>query len=354
MLTGRRTLTQFLIAERRRHPGASGDLNALILNVSLALKAISRLVARGSLGGEPDGVLGESGPAGLIPAAEELFLRATEWSGNLAGMVSAELADPRPIPTQYPRGKYLLLFDALDGASKADINAPMGSLFSILRAPRPGEPAAPEDFLQPGSAQICAGYALYGPTTVLVLTVGTGAHGFTLDPLLGEFILTHPDLKVPAATSEFAINASNNRHWEPAVKRYVDECLAGTAGARGREFSMRWIASLVAEAHRIMVRGGVFLSPRTLRQPPVPPRLHLLYEVNPIAFLMEQAGGLASSGQQRLLDVVPTDLHQRIGCIFGSREEVERLERYHRDHNLREYDSPLFGSRGLFRGPSSV
>ncbi|MGH3844671.1 MAG: class 1 fructose-bisphosphatase, partial [Pseudonocardiaceae bacterium] len=332
MLTDRTTLTQFLIEERRRYPGASGDLNSLILNVALACKAIAKRVAYGALGG----VIGAPATANvqgetqhkIDQVANELFLRANEWGGVVSGMLSANLEAPYPIPERYPRGKYLLMFDPLDGSSNIDVNVPVGSIFSILRAPSPGANAAAEDFLQPGSEQVCAGYAIYGPSTMIVLTVGTGVHGFTLEPQLGEFILTHPAIQVPTAASVFAINASNSRFWEPAVARYVDECLAGSAGPRGKDFNMRWVASLVAETHRILTRGGVFLNPRDSKDPTKRGRLRLLYEANPVAFIVEQAGGLASTGRARLLDVVPDDLHQRIAFIFGAREEVERIEQY--------------------------
>jgi len=353
MLTDRTTLTQFLIEERRRHPGASGELNALILDVALACKAIAKKVAYGALGD----VLGSAGTTNvqgetqkkLDVTANEIFVRANEWGGLVAGMVSEEMDAPYPIPARYPRGKYVLVFDPLDGSSNIDVNVSVGSIFSILRAPNPGAEVATGDFLQPGSTQVCAGYAIYGPSTMLVITVGTGVHGFTLEPQIGEFILTHPAIQIPAATSEFAINASNSRFWEPAVKRYVDECLAGKTGTRGRDFNMRWVASLVAETHRILMRGGVFLYPRDTKDPAKPGRLRLLYEASPVSFIVEQAGGLASTGRERILDLVPSNLHQRIGFIFGSREEVERIEQYHRDHNVREYDAPLFGTRGLFR-----
>jgi fructose-1,6-bisphosphatase I/sedoheptulose-1,7-bisphosphatase len=267
-------------------------------------------------------------------------------------MVSEEMEGPYAIPDAYPRGRYLLVFDPLDGSSNIDVNVAVGSVFSILRTPNPGAAAGAADFLQPGSQQVCAGYAIYGPSTMLVITVGTGVHAFTLHPHLGEFILSHPDIGIPAATSEFAINTSNSRFWEPAVKRYVDECLAGRTGPRGKDFNMRWVASLVAEAHRILMRGGVFLYPRDNKDPSKPGRLRLLYEANPIGFLIEQAGGRASTGREPMLTVAPAALHQRIGFVFGSREEVERIERYHRDHNLQEYDAPLFGTRGLFRAPA--
>ena len=352
MRTERTTLTQFLIEGRRHHPEASGALNELILSIALACKAISRRVASGPFGPAFDAELevnvhGEEQKM-LDVVANDIFLRTHEWSGLLAGMVSEEIAAVEPIPSRYPKGKYLLVFDPLDGSSNIDVNVAVGSIFSILRAPRPGIDAREEDFLQEGAQQVCAGYAIYGPATMLVLTVGSSVHGFTLDAPLGEFFLTHPDIAIPAATSEFAINASNSRFWEPAVKRYVDECLAGRAGPRGKDFNMRWIASLVAEAHRILMRGGVFLYPRDLKQPERPGRLRLLYEANPIAFLIEQAGGLASTGRSRILNARPQTLHERIPLVFGSREEVELIERYHREAppQLRE---PLFGERGLFR-----
>jgi len=352
MLADRTTLTQFLIEERRRHPKASGELNALILDVALACKGISHAVARGGLedraGRATTKVAGESRNE-LDAVASALFLRNNEWGGHLAAMVSEEMDGPFAIPAQYPRGRYLLAFDALDDASNIDVDLAVGSIFSILRAPDPNADTAPGDFLQPGCHQVCAGYAIYGPCTCLVLTVGTGVHGFTLDSLLSEFFLTHPQLRIPTATCEFSINASNGRFWEPAVTRYVEECLAGKAGARGKDFSMRWIASLVAETHRILMRGGVFLHPRDTKEPLQSGALPLLYAANPIAFIVEQAEGRASTGRARVLDMAPSGLQQRVGFIFGSRDEVRRIEQYHDEHNVREYDAPLFARRGLFR-----
>ncbi|GAB3001286.1 class 1 fructose-bisphosphatase [Mycobacterium bourgelatii] len=357
MLTHHTTLVKFLIEERRRHPEASGDLNSLILDVALACKAISTRVAQGELGG----VLGAADAVNvavnvqgevqqkLDVLANDYFLRANEWGGQVAGMVTEELAEPYLLPTQYPRGKYLLVFDPLDGSSNIDVNVSVGSIFSILRAPEPGVDPAPEDFLQPGSRQVCAGYAIYGPSTMLVLTVGTGVHAFTLDPTLGEFVLSRPSIQIPRTTNEFAINASNRRFWEPAVQRYIDECLAGRTGPRGKDFNMRWVASLVAETHRILTRGGVFLYPRDAKDPAKAGRLRLLYEANPIAFLVEQAGGSASTGRKRLLDVVPTSLHQRVPLIFGAADEVELIEEYHRGDYVRPSASPLYGVRGLYR-----
>jgi fructose-1,6-bisphosphatase I / sedoheptulose-1,7-bisphosphatase len=355
MLAERTTLVQFLIEERRRHPDASGDLNGLILEVALACKAISNRVAVGALGGvlgsvDQTNVQGEVQQK-LDLLANDYFLRATEWSGHVAGMVSEELDEPYRLPPEYPRGKYLLVFDPLDGSSNIDVNVSVGSIFSILRAPHGANDPAPEDFLQPGSQQVCAGYAIYGPSTMLVLSVGTGVHAFTLDPNLGEFLLTREAIQIPSTTKEFAINASNQRFWEPAVQRYVQECLAGRSGPLRKDFNMRWVASLVAETHRILTRGGVFLYPRDSREPVKPGRLRLLYEANPVAFLIEQAGGAASTGRQRVLDVVPSDVHQRVSFIFGAAEEVARIEDYHRDGYELASTLPLYGSRGLFRVP---
>lgn len=352
MLADRTTLVQFLIEERRRHPAASGDLNGLILDVALACKAISNRVAVGALGGvlgsaDHTNVQGEVQQK-LDILANNYFLRATEWSGHVAGMVSEELDEPYRLPAEHPRGKYLLMFDPLDGSSNIDVNVSVGSIFSILRAPRPGFDAKTEDFLQAGAEQVCAGYAIYGPSTMLVLSVGTGVHAFTLDPSLGEFILTRESIQIPSTTGEFAINASNQRFWEPAVQRYVRECLAGESGPRQKDFNMRWVASLVAETHRILTRGGVFLYPRDSRQPAKPGRLRLLYEANPVAFLIEQAGGAASTGRQRVLDVVPHDVHQRISFVFGARDEVARIEDYHGETYELASTLPLYGTRGLF------
>ncbi|MFO7276290.1 MAG: class 1 fructose-bisphosphatase [Pseudomonadota bacterium] len=351
------TLTRFLIQEQRRSPETSNGLTALINDVRLACKRIAALIGKGALAG----CSGEAGTVNsqgerqmrLDVLANEVFVHTTEWGGQLAGLLSEEMESPYRIPAEYPRGRYLLLFDPLDGSSNVDVNVAVGSIFSVLRCPDDVEEPTERDFLQPGSRQLCAGYAIYGPTTMLVLTIGRGVHGFTLDREVGEFLLTHPDLRIPPHTSEFAINASNSRHWEPAVKRYIEECLAGSAGPRGRDFNMRWIASLVAETHRILMRGGVFMYPRDRREHGRPGRLRLLYEANPIGFIVEQAGGRASTGEEPILDVVPTSLHQRIGFVFGARSEVERIERYHRDHNEFEYEAPLFGARDLFRKPVS-
>jgi fructose-1,6-bisphosphatase len=248
-------------------------------------------------------------------------------------------------------GNYLLAFAPLDGSSNIDINAPVGSIFSVLKSPRGSHPATPEDYLQPGSQQLGAGYAIYGATTMLVLTVGRGVHGFTLDRGFGEFILTHPHMSIPEETNEFAINASDERFCEDPIKRYVQECLAGRGGVRAKDFNIRGVASVVAEAHRILVRGGLFIDPKDVRDPDIPGRLRMLYEANPLAMLIEQAGGAASTGRARTLDPTPLHIHQRVPLLLGCKAEVARLERYHLeyDHGLdRIYSSPLFKERSLF------
>ena len=351
-----KTLTRFLIEEQRRFNNATGGFTALLNDIRLACKRISNLIGKGKLAGAPGGagllnVQGET-QMKLDVMANEVFIRTNEWGGQLAGMLSEEMDIPYQIPAEYPRGKYLLLFDPLDGSSNIDVNVAVGSIFSVLRCPEGVDEPSECDFLQPGAAQVCAGYAIYGPSTMLVLTTGRGVNGFTLDREIGEFMLTHPDLRIPEDTAEFAINLSNSRYWEPAVKRYINECVAGKSGPRGRDFNMRWVASLVAETHRILMRGGVFMCPRDRKDLEKPGRLRLLYEANPIGLIIEQAGGRASTGYQPILDVTPESLHQRIGFVFGARAEVERIERYHRDYNEFEYEAPLFGIRGLFRNPA--
>lgn len=351
-----KTLTRFLIEEQRRFNNATGGFTALLNDIRLACKRIANLIGKGQLAG----ALGSAGALNvqgetqmkLDVMANEVFIRTNEWGGQLAGMLSEEMETPYQIPAEYPRGKYLLLFDPLDGSSNIDVNVAVGSIFSVLRCPEGVSEPSAGDFLQPGAAQVCAGYAIYGPSTMLVLTTGRGVNGFTLDREIGEFMLTHPDLRIPEDTAEFAINLSNSRYWEPAVKRYINECVAGKSGPRGRDFNMRWIASLVAETHRILMRGGVFMYPRDRKDLEKPGRLRLLYEANPIGLIIEQAGGRASTGYQPILDLTPESLHQRIGFVFGARAEVERIERYHRDHNEFEYEAPLFGVRGLFRNPA--
>jgi len=362
-LSHRRTLTHHLIEERRRFPQASGALNGLLLDIAVACKAIARVVSFGELGDQitvapmtskANGDLAQTASTrSLSSLSQDIFLRINEWNGHTAGMISQALPDPVQLSADQPRGKYLLVFNALEGSTSNDLNVAVGSLFSILRAPpdlaeHPREASA-SDFLQPGTQQVAAGYALYGPATMLVLSAGNGVSGFTLNHNLGEFVLTHPQIKVPERTQEFAINSANSRFWEPPVKRYVDECLAGKSGPRGKDFNMRWIASMAAEAHRILMHGGVFLEPRNTRDPKKPGPRRLLSEANPIGYLIEQAGGRASTGRSGVLNMAPNDPHESVGLVFGSREEVERIEQYHRQPLQPDQGLQLFTERSLFR-----
>jgi fructose-1,6-bisphosphatase I/sedoheptulose-1,7-bisphosphatase len=354
----RLTLTKYLIQERRRFPEATGDFNSVLFDVAMACKLIAAAVSRGMLAASAAaGAINVQGerqePLDLL--ANDTMLRCCGASGALAALASEEMEEIVPLAGDSPNGRYLLAFDPLDGSSNIDVNVAVGTIFSVLRAEDPGTPPTAAAFLQPGIRQVAAGYALYGPAAMLVLTIGRGTQGFTFDRDIGEFVLTHPSLAIPADTREFAINTSNTRFWEPPVQRYVGECLAGRSGVRGADFNMRWIASLVAEVHRILLRGGVFMYPRDTKDPLKAGRLRLLYEANPMAMLVEQAQGAASTGRARILDVAPAVLHQRIPVILGSRNEVERIAQYHREFDAgldKPFESPLFNSRTLFRQAS--
>jgi len=353
MFTRRTTLSKFLIEQLKNSPDGQ-TLAALLIDVTAAVKAISAVATKGALEGNT-GSLDTTNVQGEVQKpldvlTNDLMLQHNEWSGLVAGMASEELEQPYDIPAEYQRGRYLLLFDPLDGSANIDFNVAVGTIFSVLDH---GKDSAPTeaDYLQPGHRQVAAGYAIYGPATVMVLTVGQGTHGFTLDREIGNFILTHPNLRVPEETDQFAINASNERFWEPPMQRYVEECKAGKTGPRGRDFNMRWIASMVADVHRILIRGGVFSYPRDNKSNQGG-RLRLMYEANPMALLIEQAGGAASTGRGRILDEQPQGLHQRIPVVLGSKHEVERIERYHREFDAgtdKPYVSPLFNERSLFR-----
>ena len=326
------SLTQFIIEQQREFPETSGDFTLLLNDIVTACKQISHTVNRGALMGllgnaESENIQGEVQKK-LDIVSNDIMVNALNWTGHLAGMISEEEEQPIKIPNQYPRGKYLALFDPLDGSSNIDINLTVGSIFSILRCEQGIEPEL-EDFLQQGTEQVCAGFVLYGPSTLMVLTTGQGVNGFTLDQDIGEFFLTHPNMRIPEETNEFAINMSNQRFWEKPVQRYIKECVQGSDGVREKDFNMRWIASLVAEVYRILMRGGVFLYPYDLKNPLQQGRLRLLYEANHMGFIVEQAGGACSTGRQRILTIKPNSLHQRVPVILGAKNEVERLEKYH-------------------------
>ena len=329
------TLSRYLI-EQTRCNNTPADLRFLIEVVARACKEISHAVSKGALGGvlgsmETENIQGEVQKK-LDVLSNEILLEANEWGGHLAGMASEEMDNAYQIPGQYPKGAYLLVFDPLDGSSNIDVNVSVGTIFSVLRCPdRNGNEGdlGEEAFLQKGTEQVAAGYAIYGPQTMLMLTLGDGVKGFTLDRELGSFVLTHDNIRVPESTAEFAINMSNQRHWEAPVSRYVEELLAGKNGPLGKNYNMRWVAAMVADVHRILTRGGLFMYPRDSREPEKPGKLRLMYEANPMSFIIEQAGGMATNGHQRILDIQPTSLHQRVAVFLGSKEEVERVTAYH-------------------------
>ncbi|MDW8337124.1 MAG: class 1 fructose-bisphosphatase [Tepidimonas sp.] len=337
MSESRISLTRYLIEQQRVHGAITPQLRLLLEVVARACKRIAIAVGKGALGG----VLGSAGTENvqgevqkkLDVIANEVLIEANEWGGHLAAMASEELDGIHPIPNRYPQGEYLLLFDPLDGSSNIDCNVSIGTIFSVLKRqhddPSVIEPVTEADFLQPGRQQVAAGYCIYGPQTTLVLTVGNGVAMFTLDREQGAWVLTQDRVRIPEDTKEFAINMSNWRHWAPPVRRYIEECLAGAEGPRGKDFNMRWIASMVADVHRILSRGGIFLYPWDKREPNKPGKLRLMYEANPMGWIVEQAGGAATDGHRRILDIEPKSLHERVAVILGSKHEVERVTRYH-------------------------
>lgn len=313
------------------YPGASGTFSWLLSGITLATKMIQARIRSA-------GLLDVAGAAGVTNVqgeaqqkldvyANEALLHCLGVRDTVAVLVSEENEEPVTFDRAPETGKYIVIFDPLDGSSNIDVNVSIGTIFSVLRCP---EGVTPDEqaFLQPGSKQVAAGFAVYGPSTILVLTVGNGVVGFTLDREMGSWILTQPKIEIPADTAEFAINMSNRRNWGPAVTRYIDECLAGKTGPLGKDYNMRWVASMVADVYRILTRGGIFMYPQDAKHKEG--RLRLMYEANPMAFIVEQAGGAATNGHERILEVQPTRLHQRVGVILGSRNEVERVTGYHR------------------------
>lgn len=347
----RKTLTQYLIEEQRVNNTIPSDLRLLLEVVARSCKHISNAVSKGALGD----ILGEAGTGNIQGEAQKkldviansVLLEANEWGGHLAAMASEEMDCFVAIPSRYPQGEYLLLFDPLDGSSNIDINVSIGTIFSVLKVPNSlinqthslysdtPRTITDQDFLQPGTQQVAAGYAIYGPQTQLILTVGNGVYGFTLDRELGSWILTQERMRIPADTQEFAINMSNQRHWALPTKQYVNECIEGKTGIRQKDFNMRWIGAMVADVHRILNRGGIFMYPWDNREPHKPGKLRLMYEANPMSWLVEQAGGLSSTGTQRILEIQPTELHQRVAVFLGSQHEVERIIAYHTVNHAR-------------------
>ncbi|WP_374675438.1 class 1 fructose-bisphosphatase [Ideonella sp.] len=327
------SLTQYLVEQQREHGHIPGQLRLLIEVVARACKRIAISVNKGALG-EVLGSAGSENVQGEVQKkldiiANEVLVEANEWGGHLAAMASEEMDSIHLVPNRYPQGEYLLLFDPLDGSSNIDVNVSIGTIFSVLRKVDNHPGVSEQDFLQPGRRQAAAGYCVYGPQTTLVLTVGRGVAMFTLDREQGSWVLTAENVTIPEDTKEFAINMSNMRHWDAPVKRYIDECLAGKEGARGKDFNMRWVASMVADVHRILTRGGIFMYPWDKREPDKPGKLRLMYEANPMSFLVEQAGGMSTNGRERIMDIQPGKLHERVSVVLGSKNEVQRVTGYH-------------------------
>jgi fructose-1,6-bisphosphatase I len=331
------SLTRYLVEKQHNDGRIPPELRLLLEVVARACKRISLAVTKGALGevlgsADSENVQGEVQKK-LDIIANEVLIEANEWGGHLAAMASEEMDDIYAVPHRFPKGEYLLLFDPLDGSSNIDVNVSIGTIFSVLRKqnddPQVIDPVSAADFLQAGKQQVAAGYCVYGPQTTLVLTVGDGVAVFTLDREQGSFVLTQEDLSIPADTKEFAANVSNMRHWDAPMTRYIEECLAGKEGPRGKDFNMRWVGSMVADVHRILTRGGIFLYPWDRREPNKPGKLRLMYEANPMAWLVEQAGGAATNGRQRILDIQPNQLHERVSVFLGSKHEVERVTSYH-------------------------
>ena len=343
-MSSRISLTRYLVEQQRVDGLIPSQLRLLLEVVARACKGISQSVNKGAIGGvlgsaDTENVQGEMQKK-LDIIANEVLIEANEWGGHLAAMASEEMDGIYVVPNRYPQGEYLLLFDPLDGSSNIDVNVSIGTIFSVLKKPEgpagQNNGVSEQDFLQPGNKQVAADYCVYGPQTTLVLTVGDGVAEFTLDREQGSFILVEDNIRIPEDTREFAINMSNMRHWDAPVRRYIDECLAGKEGVRGKDFNMRWIASMVADVHRILTRGGIFMYPWDKREPEKPGKLRLMYEANPMAWIVEQAGGAATNGKQRILDIQPTQLHERVSVILGSKNEVERVTTYHTSQSLRQ------------------
>ncbi len=319
------TLAQFL---QKQSGNLTPELSQVIETIANTCKDIDQLLHKGALAGvlgsaQNENVQGEEQKK-LDVISNDYLIDALKVHPHVGGLASEELDEFTPAQEN---GEYLVLFDPLDGSSNIDINMCVGTIFSILPAKNAVTKA--EDFMQAGVNQVSAGYVLYGPSTMMALTVGAGTVFFTFDPESKEFLLTSDNIQVAADTKEYAINASNQRHWEAPVKRYIDELLAGKTGPREKDFNMRWVACMVGDIHRILCRTGIFMYPYDTKDPQKAGRLRLMYEANPMSMLMEQAGGASTTGRLRILDIQPTDLHQRVPVIIGSKNEVDLVTQYH-------------------------
>jgi len=320
---------QSLKAFLDRQADQPAALRALIQAVAGACAAIGHAVNCSAVN-DLQGALDHENVQGEVQKqldvlANDIMLEESRWGGHVRALVSEEMDTVHQLSG--PRGDYLLVFDPIDGSSNVDVNGVVGTIFSVLKTAESSGDVSEAQVLQPGTQQVAAGYAIYGPQTTLVLTLGDGVNVFSLDPVSRDWLLIRERVTIPARTREFAINMSNMRHWAAPVRRYIEECLAGKTGPRGEDFNMRWLASMVGDVHRIITRGGIFMYPVDSRKGIG--KLRLMYEANPIAMLIEQAGGAATDGARRILDIQPEHLHQRVGVVLGSREEVERVARYH-------------------------
>jgi fructose-1,6-bisphosphatase I len=321
---------QYLETTKVKGGSIPAGLQELLLAVANTCSTLTHEVAQGAL----IGLLGSAGTGNvqgevqqkLDIIANDLLIEGVQACKSLAGLASEEMELPVAVQGT---GDYLLLFDPLDGSSNIDVNVSIGTIFSILKKQDPSAPLQTSDFLLSGRHQVAAGYVVYGPQTTMALTLGDGVVMFTLNKVTGEFVLIKHAVEISHSTKEFAINMSNMRHWAEPVRRYVEECLAGVSGERDKDFNMRWIASMVADVHRVLSRGGIFMYPWDQREPHKPGKLRLMYEANPMSFLVEQAGGASTNGDELIMDLVPTDLHERVSVMLGSKEEIERLQHYH-------------------------
>ncbi|QSE44814.1 class 1 fructose-bisphosphatase [Acinetobacter johnsonii] len=318
-------LSQFL---EQQTGNLTPELAQVISTIAATCQTIDQALQKGALAGvlgsaQHENVQGEEQKK-LDVISNDYLIDALKIHPQVGGLASEELDEFTPAQEN---GKYLVLFDPLDGSSNIDINMCVGTIFSILPAKNAVTQA--EDFMQAGNQQVAAGYVLYGPSTMLALTVGAGTVFFTFDPETQQFLLTSENIQVAADTKEYAINASNQRHWENPVKRYIEELLAGKTGPRDKDFNMRWVACMVGDIHRILCRSGIFMYPYDLKDPKKAGRLRLMYEANPMSMLIEQAGGASTTGRVRILDIQPTDLHQRVPVIIGSKNEVDLVTSYH-------------------------
>lgn len=332
------TLARHIINQEKKHPEATGELSNLLHDLSLATKVISLEVNKAGLV-DILGFTGDNNVHGeqvkkLDMYAHDMMVRAMDHGGHLCAMASEEEEDIIHIPPHFHVGKYVLLFDPLDGSSNIDANVSIGTIFSIYKRVSPdNQPGTTEDCLQPGHKQVAAGYVIYGSSTMMVYTAGNGTHGFTLDPAFGEYILSHKNIQTPKKSKIYSINEGNYLYWHPGLKKYI-KYLQDEDKATDRPYSSRYIGSMVADIHRNLLYGGIFMYPADSRNPNG--KLRLMYECNPMAFIIEQAGGRASNGKQRMLDIQPENLHQRVPVFIGSEEDVKMVEKFMAEEEVKE------------------